>query len=72
MRLRLIFGALLILLGGVILARGLHYNSTHDVVDMGSMRVSLSESKPIAPWIGGVVALAGLLLVFSGGAARRR
>jgi hypothetical protein len=72
MRIRLILGALLILLGGVILARGLHYNSTHDVVDLGGVRVSMSQDKPIAPWIGGVVALAGLLLVFTGGAARRR
>lgn len=70
MALRTIIGALLILLGGIILARGLHYNSTHDVVDLGGVRVSVNQDKPISPWIGGVIALAGLAVVFSGG--RRR
>lgn len=70
MALRTIIGALLILLGGIILARGLHYNSTHDVVDLGGVRVSVNQDKPISPWIGGVIALAGLAVVFGGG--RRR
>jgi hypothetical protein len=71
MRMRLLLGAALILIGGIILARGLHYTSTHDVLDLGGVRVSTSEAKPVAPWIGGVIALAGLVLVFSGNGRKR-
>jgi hypothetical protein len=70
MRIRLLLGAALILVGGIVLARGLHYNSTHDVLDLGGVRVSTSEAKPIPSWIGGVAALAGLVIVFSGGRKR--
>lgn len=71
MRIRLLLGAALVLVGGIILARGLHYNSTHDVLDLGGVRVSTSEAKPVAPWIGGVVALVGLVVVFSGDGRKR-
>ena len=70
MRLITLVGAALLVLGGVIVARGVHYSASHDVVDLGGVRVSVDERKPVAPWIGGVIALVGLGLVFSGG--RRR
>ena len=71
MRARALIGALLILAGGFILARGLSYTTRTDVVNLGALRVSTDEKKPIPPWIGGVLAIAGLGLVFSGGGQRR-
>ena len=67
----MLLGAALILLGGIIIARGLHYTTTHNVVDLGGVRVSMDEQKPVSPLVGGVVALVGLGLVFSVGSRRR-
>jgi hypothetical protein len=65
MRVRVLIGAAMILVGGFILARGLTYTTRHNVVDLGVVRVSADEKRPVSPWIGGVVALAGLALVFA-------
>ena len=70
-RLRVLIGAALILLGGITVARGLSYTTSHDVVDLGGIRVTADEKKPIAPWIGGIAALVGLALVFTGGPWKR-
>ena len=70
MKLRVLAGAVLLLLGGFILARGLSYTSRTNVVDLGQVRVSTDEKKPVPPWIGGVAALAGIVLVLSGGSRR--
>jgi len=67
----MIIGAALILVGGIVIARGVSYTTSHNVVDIGGIRVSADEKKPVAPWIGGVVALVGLALVFSGGSRKR-
>ena len=72
MKIGMLVGAVLILLGGIIIARGVHYTTNHNVVDVpGVVRLSVDEKKPVSPWIGGVVALVGLGLVFSGGARKR-
>ena len=70
-RLGVIVGAILILVGGIVIARGVSYTTSHDVVDLGGIRVTADEKKPVAPWIGGVAALVGLVLVFSGGSRKR-
>jgi len=71
MRISTVIGALLLVAGGIVIAGGLRYSSRHDVVDLGGIRVSADERKPVPTWIGGVVALAGLALVFTGGARKR-
>lgn len=70
MRVRALIGAALILAGGFVLARGIRYTSSHDVVDLGGVRVSVDQQKPLSPWIGGLAALVGLALVVSGGSRR--
>jgi hypothetical protein len=65
--LRVIVGAACILLGGIILARGLSYHTKKDVLDIGQVRVTTDSKQSVAPWIGGVVALGGLVLVLTGG-----
>ena len=67
MRLQVLIGAAMILVGGFILARGVSYTRRTDVVNLGAVRVSADEKKAIPPWIGGVIALAGLAVVFTGG-----
>lgn len=70
MKLNMMIGVVLILVGGFILARGLSYSTKKDVVDLGVVRVSTTEKKSIPPWIGGVVAVVGLGLVFAGGSRK--
>lgn len=67
MRSRLILGAAMLIIGGIGLARGLHYTSKHDIADLGGIRVSTDEQKSIEPWIGGVIAVVGLVLILSSG-----
>jgi hypothetical protein len=70
MRFRALIGAALILVGGIIIARGVHYTTRHNVMDMGGVRLSMDEQQPVSPWIGGVLALVGLGLVVTGGSRR--
>lgn len=72
MRTRIVLGCVLILGGGYILARGLSYTSKSDVVDLGGLRISAEERHPVPTWAGGLVAVAGLILVLSGAATSRR
>ena len=67
MKFRIVIGAVLILVGGYILARGLTYTTRKNVVDLGDVRVTADEKKPVPSWIGGIVAVVGLALVFTGG-----
>lgn len=70
MKVNLVIGVILILGGGFILARGLSYSTKKNVVDVGPLRVSTDEKQTIPPWIGGVVAVVGLGLVFAGGSRK--
>jgi hypothetical protein len=70
MRIRIILGAVLILAGGYILARGLSYTSKENVVDLGGLRLTAEERHPVPTWAGGLLAIAGLVLVVSGSSRR--
>ena len=67
MRARALIGAAMILVGGFILARGLSYTKRKDVVNLGAIRVSTDEKQAIPSWIGGALAVAGLVVIFTGG-----
>jgi hypothetical protein len=70
MRIRGVVGAVLILAGGYILARGLSYTSKENVVDLGGLRISAEERHPVPTWAGGLLAIAGLVLVVSASSRR--
>lgn len=70
MRTRTIVGTVLILVGGYILAKGLSYTSKENVVDLGGLRLTADERHPVPTWVGGIVAIAGLVLVVSGSSRR--
>ena len=72
MRIRVLIGAVLILAGGYILARGLNYTSKQHVLDIGDVHVTADERRPVPTWAGGLLAIAGLVLVVSGAASQRR
>ena len=64
-----IIGVILIALGGYILARGLTYGTSRDVVQIGGLKASVREEHILPRWTGGIAILAGVVLVFAG---RRR
>jgi hypothetical protein len=72
MRARTLIGALLILAGGYVIARGVSYTSSKNVVDVGGLRISAEERHPVPTWVGGIAAIAGLVLVFAGSTGNRR
>lgn len=65
-----IIGAILILAGGYVLARGLTYSSKSSIVDLGGIKISAEERHPVPAWIGGVAAIVGLVLVVNGSSRR--
>lgn len=76
MRLAALVGALLIVFGAVVLARGLRYKETKTVLDIGDLKAKVTEQRRIPDWvgvaaIGGGVLLIGIGLVRSGTALRR-
>jgi hypothetical protein len=71
MRMSVLLGAVLLVVGGFIVARGVQYTSRKDVIDLGAVKVSADEKKTIPVWIGGAVACAGLVLIFAGASKRR-
>jgi hypothetical protein len=56
---------MLILAGGYILARGISWRTRAEVLDLGGVRVSTQERHPVPEWVGGLVAIVGLALVFA-------
>ena len=64
-----IVGVILIALGGYVLARGLTYGTSRDVVQIGDLKASVREEHFLPRWTGGIAILAGVILVF---AKRRR
>ncbi len=72
MRPLVVVGALLILLGGVILVRGLSVITNREVVEVGPIEISAEEKKAVPPWVGGLAAAAGVALIFVGAGKKRR
>lgn len=70
-RLRLVLGAAMLVLGGLVLARSIRYSSRSDLASVGGVHVSVEQQKPIPAWVGGVIALLGLGVVMSAASKRR-
>jgi uncharacterized membrane protein len=62
MRIPMLAGALLIVVGAFLLFSG-SFTSHRSVLDVGGLTVTAEEQHPVRPWIAGVVLVAGLVLV---------
>lgn len=69
MRALQILGLVLILFGGYVLVRGLSVKTDREVLDIGGVKASVEERRPIPAWAGAVAAGLGVVLIISG--ARR-
>jgi len=63
MKMLTIVGAVLALLGGYVLARGMTYPSERNVLKMGDMQVTAETQRSIPPYVGGIAVLGGLALI---------
>lgn len=62
----MVAGIVLLGLGGFVLLRGANVTTRRDVVEVGDVKLTASESRSIPPWAGGVALVAGLALVAVG------
>ena len=69
MRVLLVIGILLIAFGGYVLAGGFSYQADKKSVDLGVLKASISETRLVPKWVGGLLIVGGLGLSFYG--ARR-
>jgi len=70
MRPSIIAGIILAVLGGIILVRGMNYRTTHDVVRVGDMHITDTDSKGVPQWVGIAGVVAGVVLVGAGASKR--
>ncbi|HOX19552.1 MAG TPA: hypothetical protein PLI70_01370 [Gemmatimonadales bacterium] len=62
----MVAGIVLLGLGGFVLLRGANLTTRRDVLEVGDVKLTASESRSIPPWAGGVALVAGLALVAVG------
>ena len=72
MKLSLIAGIVIAALGMFVLLRGLNYGTQRSVMRIGDIQASVSESRPVPPWVGGVAIVGGLVLIGAGLRGRSR
>lgn len=66
-----IVGAALAALGAVILLRGINYKTTHNVVKIGDMHMTDTDSHGVPPWVGIATGVSGLLIIAMGAKKRK-
>ena len=66
MRPATLLGLLLLAVGGFIAFRGFSYSSNRSVLKVGEFEATLEERQTVPAWAGGLVAVAGLVLVAAG------
>lgn len=63
MRMTTLAGLVLILAGAFVLFNGGYITTRRDVLNVGGLKVSAEEQRPIRPWIAGLAVVAGVVLV---------
>lgn len=61
-----VVGAALIVLGGVVLFRGLSFTQNETVFQLGNLKAEVRTEERIPSWAGGVAIAAGLALLVVG------
>jgi len=66
MRPSVIAGIVLVALGGLVLLRGMNYKTTNEVMKVGDVSVTATESQRIPTWVGVTAVVVGIGLVGAG------
>ncbi len=66
MRPQALIGIILIIIGAVVVFRGLSYRSRDEVLRVGDMKATVEEKRAVPTWAGGVAIAAGIVLLVGG------
>jgi len=61
-----IAGIVLLVLGAVVLLWGASFGSKRDVLQVGDLKVTATEQRPVPPWVGGAALIVGVGLLVAG------
>jgi hypothetical protein len=65
-RLLIGLGMVMLLGGGFVLARGATFTTKKTMFEVGGWKPKVAEQRTVPPWVGGVLALAGVSLIVAG------
>jgi uncharacterized membrane protein len=66
MRPQALIGIVLIILGAVVVFRGMSYSSKDEVLRVGDVKASVESKKAVPTWAGGIAIVAGVVLLAAG------
>lgn len=66
MRPQALIGIVLIVIGAIVVFRGVSYKSKDEVLRVGDIKASVEEKRAVPTWAGGVAIAAGLVLLVGG------
>ena len=66
-----IAGTVLLLLGAVVLFRGIDFKSRDSVLKIGDLNVTAEKSHDVPPWVGIVALVGGVVMIGSGMTGKR-
>ena len=62
----ILVGVLLLVGGGYVLLEGGHITTQRQVFDVGGVKLSAEQKRPIKPWVAGIALIAGTAFVLVG------
>jgi hypothetical protein len=66
MRPQALIGIVLIIIGTVVVFRGMSYKSRDEVLRVGGVEATVEEKRAVPTWAGGVAIAAGIVLLVGG------
>jgi hypothetical protein len=66
MRPQALIGIILIVIGAIVVFRGMSYKSRDEVLRVGDLKASVEEKHAVPTWAGGVAIAAGIVLLVGG------
>jgi uncharacterized membrane protein len=66
MRPQALIGIILIVIGAIVVFRGMSYKSRDEVLKVGDVKASVEQKHAVPTWAGGVAIIAGVVLLAAG------
>ena len=66
MRPQALIGIILVIIGAIVVFRGLSYKSRDEVLKVGDIKATVEAKRAVPTWAGGVAIAAGIVLLVGG------